>query len=361
MSLRNATGEIRGPGYAGTSDGGRLARGNSELVANVSRFFEVPFSSEGFAAFVPRRAILKFSPDELAHALFVTGRAPGDQQKFGDASVWEWLHRTSLVPAYVRLTTPGDRLVKSSLADSLDRSEKVALSYALGQAMTAIFCRHELGVRFLMHVDRYASRWRLDFGNGRRRPDLFGRIAAAKWVVAESKGRSNKMEPGLRHALRVQKGMIKSIAGHAPAVALGCVASFVTLSWQGAPRMHLDVFDPEVDEQSVALDNVSDERFLRTYYEPFMRAIDAGRRAQSQAGYITSELTDAGVRVGMREEIYEAMNSDELLQGRLIELVDAFGTGGETSLGDGTLVEVEWDSALSLQDYYSDGSSGFTR
>ena len=122
--------------------------------------FDVRYRAEAFPNFVARNGVLHFDAADLAHALFVTGRAPGDQARHGDMSVWEWIHRTSLVPAYVRRGSTG-RLMKSALADSLDRSEKVALSYALGQAMTGIFAQQNLGVTHLMHVDRYAERWLL--------------------------------------------------------------------------------------------------------------------------------------------------------------------------------------------------------
>src|SRR5665213_2537158 len=89
---------------------------------------------------------ISFTTDDLAHALFVTGRAPGDQARFGTASVWEFIHRASIIPAYVR-RAPSGALTRSRLALDLDRSEKVALSYSLGQAMTAIFwvSRHRCG------------------------------------------------------------------------------------------------------------------------------------------------------------------------------------------------------------------------
>ena len=59
----------------------------------------------------------------------------------------------SLIPAYVRRSYRGE-LVRSRLASDLDRSELVGLSYALGQAMTAVFCRLELSVAHLLHNDR---------------------------------------------------------------------------------------------------------------------------------------------------------------------------------------------------------------
>ena len=51
---------------------------------------------------------LSFTTDDLAHALFATGRAPGDQWAHSMASVWEWIHRTSLIPAYIRRTPRGE-------------------------------------------------------------------------------------------------------------------------------------------------------------------------------------------------------------------------------------------------------------
>ena len=42
-----------------------------------------------------------FNYNELAHALFTTGRAPGDQRSHGSASVWEFIHRAALIPAYI--------------------------------------------------------------------------------------------------------------------------------------------------------------------------------------------------------------------------------------------------------------------
>src|SRR5690349_5437977 len=115
-------------------------------------YFELNYRAWAFPTGVVRGSgQLCFSADELAHALFVTGRAPGDERRHGAASVHEWLHRTSLIPAYVRRNYRGE-LVRSRLALDLDRSELVGLSYALGQAVTGVFCRVELCVHHLMHV-----------------------------------------------------------------------------------------------------------------------------------------------------------------------------------------------------------------
>jgi len=122
----------------------------------------------------PRSGLLSFTADDLAHALFATGRAPADRLRHGDRSLWEWVHRVALIPAYLEPEPKTGRVRRTGLALELDRSEKVALSYALGQAMTTVFTRQVLKVPYLMHVDRYAARFAVSFANTARRADLFG-------------------------------------------------------------------------------------------------------------------------------------------------------------------------------------------
>jgi hypothetical protein len=109
---------------------------------------------------------LPFTTDDLAHALITTGRSPGDSYRYATASAYEWLHRASLIPAYIRRDYRG-RLTRSRLALELDRSELVGVSYALGQAMTAVFCRMEFAVSHLLHVDRYFQQYGLQL-SGRK-------------------------------------------------------------------------------------------------------------------------------------------------------------------------------------------------
>lgn len=280
----------------------------SSIYAMIRVVFNVPFQAESFPSAAARGGTLRFDESDLAHALFVTGRAPGDRVRFGLTSIWEWVHRSSLVPAYIQRNA-ANRMIKSPLGSSLDRSEKVGLSYALGQALTSIFCAQNLGVTHLMHVDRYASRWNLTFDHARRRADLFGQISPSQWVVAEAKGRSNGMESSLRRTLIEQKATVRTVAGHRPAVALGCVAHFPLASGGVQGPMRVDAFDPEPDKEAVDLDVTEDEFFL-TYYEPFAAAIDTGERTDGPPGYVAAILLGTGLRVGMREGLYDAVRSD---------------------------------------------------
>jgi hypothetical protein len=322
------------------------------IHAMMQIMFDVPFHAEAFPGHIARRGVLRFDESDLAHALFVTGRAPGDQRGYGSTSVWEWVHRSSLVPAYIR-RTPTGRLVKSALADSLDRSEKVSVSYALGQALTGIFCEQALGVTHLMHVDRYASRWRVQFGSTRRRADMFGRIGPKRWVVAEAKGRSNGMESALRQTLIEQKGAVRTIAGYVPEIALGCVASFPILSGGIRGPMRVDAVDPEVGKSESFDLSINEGRFLQAYYEPFAAAIDSGQAiAVPPTGYVAASLGSSGLQVGMREGLYSAVQGSRGgKEAAWSELLTAVDDGDRRR--DGTFVSADYGDALSLQDYDS--------
>lgn len=235
----------------------------------------------------------------------------------------------------------------------LDRSEKVALSYALGQAMTGIFCRRVLSVTHLMHVDRYGQRFGVSFGATGKRPDLIGRRSSG-WIVAEAKGRSNGMEADLRTKLEAQKRAIATIDGQSPELALGCVASFPS---NMNNSMILNVFDPVEDEPESIQIRIDIDRFLLAYYEPFVAAVDAGQRAEGADGYILSEIGPLGLSVGLQESIYGAVKQRATGPDGLRQIVDGVLDDLPSSeLADGTFVRVDWGDALTTADRYDEES-----
>lgn len=310
--------------------------------------FRVPFSATKFppGALVTSSPLI-FTADDLAHALFVTGRAPGDRAAHGAASVWEWVHRSALVPAYVR-RLPKGRLRRSALALDLDRSEKVAVSYALGQALTQIFCETGLGVGYLMHLDRYGARFGAAYAATRKRADLIG-LGPTGWVVAEAKGRSNGMEAALRGKLIAQKRSVRSIAGVPPALALGCVTSFPP----PAGDMRLDAFDPtESDLESIDVE-VDVDSYLLAYYEPFLAALDAGSRDDAD-GVARAVFAGAGVTMGLRRDVEQRARAaaEGAVQGLAADLLRLrAGRDNEEEHLDGSYFQTEWQEALTLGDF----------
>jgi hypothetical protein len=255
--------------------------------------------------------------------------------------------------AYSRVHSPSSRgeLARSQLALSLDRSEKVALSYALGQELTAIVCSHLLSVRLLMHVDRYAARFAVNFGASQRRGDLFGQNVDDAWIVAEAKGRSNSIEDRLRETLTAQKRSVASVSGVPLALSLGCVVSFPP----STKRLQVDVFDPEGDDVQVVELEVDSDRYLLAYFEPFVAAVDAGAPdTEVPDNTVAARLGPSGLRVGLLRGIAEAVRqvgpgdpagiaatvTSELARARNL-----------VGLKDGTIVEAGWSSALAVGDW----------
>jgi hypothetical protein len=315
--------------------------------------FTAPYRAWRFPAeLIDKAGSLTFTADDLAHALHATGRAPGDRWAHGSASVWEWIHRTSLIPAYIRLT-PGGQLTRSQLALDLDRSEKVGVSYAMGQALTSIFCEKMLSTRFLMHVDRYATRFNVTFSGTRKRADLFGPDPGGGWIIAEAKGRSNSMESALEQTLIAQKRSIALVAGSPPTLALGCVASFPPKT----RTLEIDAFDPDKDEiEAVHLD-VDLDRYFLAYYEPFVTAIDFGNveeTAEENSEMIFARLPLTGLRLGILRSIADRVRAAS--QGdvaglaasitSLLQQVTPF-----AGFPDGTVVETDWENSLAINDW----------
>ena len=310
--------------------------------------FHVPTMPSGFPAGLGLSATttVSFDDADLAWSLFVTGRAPGDVAVHGRQSFWEFLHRVTLVPAYIRVT--GSALTCSALALDLDRSEKVNLSYSLGQAMAGIFAVDVLGVTRLMHVDRYAAHHKVVFAPGNERPDLFGQ-ASPGWVVVEAKGRSNLAEAALMKKLQKQKSMVASIGGATPWVAAGVVAEFDPKSG----CMRLKAVDPPAPTEAQDWD-VDPDRYAAAYYEPFAAAIAAGAQtgADVDERLRVADLGAVGVRIGMLRTIIDAVEEArehryEGLAAAIDEILAA--TTSESIRPDGSWFVTAWDDALTAR------------
>ncbi|WP_210985717.1 hypothetical protein [Streptomyces sp. F63] len=302
---------------------------------------------------------LVFSIDALAHALFITGRAPGDTARHGLTSSFEWLHRVSLIPAYLR-RHPNGWVMRSDLARELDRSEKVALSYTLGQGLTGIFSTHVLSVRFLMHIDRYGGSHGIVVApRTKRRADFFGQRHSGGWVVAEAKGRSNPIDSSLKRSMRAQKRTVRSIGGEIPEITYGCAAYFEETE-AGVERLCVYAVDPEEDEPEAVDLRVDDpDSFIVAYYTPFLAALEAGEPVEARGGnYLTASFGPYGLQVSLLRPVAERVR--EAQRGRLrglrddvIELLGPF-TEWESPAGhfaDGTRVATKWASSLGQDDW----------
>ena len=203
---------------------------------------------------------------EIALAAFLSGRHPRDRFEFGLFSVVDMLQKLLLVWTHLRVD--GDRFVRSGLYRSADRSEKVGVSYSIGQALAHLFLTTVLDVPFTLHVDRYAAEYELTWiRHGGLSPDLIG--LGNGWVVAEAKGRTRgQSTQTLDHAAE-QKRAIRTIAGERPQLRLASLSHF------GDGTLALHVKDPEADVRIVDLPGSRFE-LLRAYYDPILRLTRGG-------------------------------------------------------------------------------------
>ncbi|ATE52395.1 hypothetical protein [Actinosynnema pretiosum] len=319
------------------------------MFGSASPELRVPYRAWHFPPDVVRNSgELVFSANALADVLFTTGRAPGDRWSHGSASVYEWLHRVALVPAYLRCGDQAE-LLRSKLATTLDPSEKGALSYSIGQAMTAIFCEQMLGVRDLMHVDRYMHQNRISFA-GPKRPDLFGENPDG-WVIAEAKGSSGELNRETARKLVIQKRSVRSINGHPPKLALGCIAHHPRPS----KRLVLKAYDPEEENEDAVDLSIDRDRYVFAYHLPFVRAIELGD-AGERLGIATATFANLGLEVGLArpllQQLREAEETGQLrgLAERTIRYRDqGFGEDGGRFVG-GRFIRTTWNRDLTLDD-----------
>jgi hypothetical protein len=144
---------------------------------------------------------------------------------------------------------------------------------------------------------------------------------------------------------------VVSVGGERPWLALGCVASFPPKTGE----MRVDAFDPEEDEiDSVALDGVTRDRFVSTYYEPFIAAVRAGGSDRSDDHIVSATFDAIRLRVGISREI--ARKVVQAPRGSYVGLYESVRAtlDEERNLpgfSDGTFIETDWEDSIGGDDW----------
>jgi hypothetical protein len=226
--------------------------------------------------------------------------------------MFEMVYRIAII--YANLIESDDgRVVRSAAYEGLDPSEKSAISYFLGLALTKAFVAKRLNVPWLMHVDVYREQFGLQLIPYGGRPDLFGRSLSGEWIVAESKGRTNWHDSGALERAKIQSQQVTSIAGVAPTLRMGLVTSF-TNGW-----LSLFVDDPPTDKTREPLNfKVSDGELKAAYYAPFRALLGANARRQEEIRGRRIDivrLDSSDLEVGLSEELVSEASVAVLLKG----------------------------------------------
>jgi hypothetical protein len=209
--------------------------------------------------------VLTFSWAELVWAAITVGRAGMRQVlQFGVFSTFEIVYRAALIYANLRQTATGD-LGRSDAYDGLDPSEKSAISYFLGLTLSKLFAEQCLKVLWLLHLDVYRSQLNAVLKEGRSKPDLVGQDARGRWVVIESKGRTNGLDQNALEKAKRQSSRVLTISGQAPRFRMGVQAYFES------SVLRLAIDDPEQDQKQKPLPDIpiTREMVREEYYRPF--------------------------------------------------------------------------------------------
>jgi len=284
---------------------------------------EVVYNSHNFsrsrgASFLGTN-ILSFTVQELMWSAITVGRANFlDVMSHGIYSEYEILYRASILVA--NLAQNRRTLVKSSAYESLDPSEKSAVSYFLGLTFTKLLSAKLLDTPWLLHIDVYrdqfaASGQAFGFGSSRKRPDLIGLSRRRNWIILESKGRTNSMEGTLLASAKNQTRNLRRIGLDIPSLRVAVVTYFINgnllIDWADPEGYNDDYFDIETDM----------EEYLSNYYKVIYNILSTNRSSSNElGGYITYTFEAVNLTIGLDRKIFTAYESKSLKDIRPLRL-----------------------------------------
>ncbi|MCU1325279.1 MAG: hypothetical protein JWN34_649 [Bryobacterales bacterium] len=243
----------------------------------------ITYGAAGFPPNLPNLSgthTLNFGWSELVWAAITVGRAGmRDVAKYGLFSAFEILYRGALIFANLREDQVGG-LARSPAYNSLDPSEKGAISYFLGLVMAKLFASRCLDVPWLLHLDVYRERLAIEMRAGNSKPDLVGQCRNGDWVVIEAKGRTNKLDRPALDKAKLQSRMIRKISSKPPKYHVGMQSYF------SSDLLRLAVDDPERTDDDLPLDlQLTPEMLRHDYYAPFRQAL-AERPIDMRVSYV---------------------------------------------------------------------------
>lgn len=240
---------------------------------------------------------LDFKVSELVWAAMSVGKGQvADMKAHANFSRLERRFRSYMLQAHFLIDSKG-AVQPSSLFIGMDPSEKSAVSYFAGMAVTKLLLWRYFKVRWLMHLDVFHKDFSLKVGASER-PDLFGIDDSGGWHVVESKGRSRGHDLAALKKAKDQAKKVMSISGRAPKLSLGVLTYF---SGKG---LRCSVADPEPERDGGFSMSTEVHRFLDEYYKSIIEMVGAtpqaqrGERTLDGISYQTAELDDSGIAIG---------------------------------------------------------------
>lgn len=249
--------------------------------------------------------ILNVSWSELIWAAVTVGRANFNHViRHGVFSRYEMQYRIAMLFANLQENANGD-IVKSSAYNSLDPSEKSAISYFLGMTLSKLIAHRLFNVPWLMHLDIYRHLYNFN-ALGRSKPDLFGFDINGNWIVVEAKGRTNSLCWSTLQKAKDQAELLHSINGNNPILNIGGQISFSN----NVLTYHM--IDPKPNKEKGFSIEISKDEYISDYYRPFNELISYEKNTEIRTfrnqRYHLSEFSDFDLKIGIADMHNDAIN-----------------------------------------------------
>lgn len=198
---------------------------------------------------------------------------------------------------------------------NLDPSEKRGATYQLGLTINKLMAWRLFGIRWLVHLDVYASQLSPVIRGGRSRPDLIGQNDQGDYFVFESKGRMSPPNATDKQKAKSQASRVVSVSGTTPTLAASCMAYFRKDYYRA--RKHLECFveDPPIDDEAgdefeTHRLNIEDNAIIREYYRPVMPLFEA-KRFSKESEYLTWQCRDFDFEIQLDPKVHELWKNEE--------------------------------------------------
>lgn len=269
------------------------------MNARYGNTLGIPYTSRDFpSGTVAGTGILPIEWDDLLWAALTVGR-PNTAYvlAYGDASYYEALFRLSLVRMALEQRRYSRSLHRTDAYQSLDPTEKGAVTYFLGMGVCKLFASAFLYTPWLLHLDVFRDQLDPVLRSGRSRPDLVGQDNKGAWHAFECKGRSSIPKEEDQRKAKTQAQRLVRVDSTDCSLHVGAISYFR----QDALEFHWRDPDPEDKAMLQPIEVNQPEDAWLYYYAPAL-------------ALATAELTGARANVDINIEVHEAV-LDLLLAG----------------------------------------------
>jgi hypothetical protein len=250
---------------------------------------------------------------DLVWAAATVGRkSMSDVLGHGAYSWFELMYRTFMVWANLRLDR-SDNLRRTSAYRALDRSEKTAVSYFLGQCVAKLFASRFLGVRWLQHMTRFS-------GGSYFSPDLIGKRRTTgsinDWAVVEAKGRSGVITAKVKKDALSQAKLPLRLVHRTTPVHISIRVASVAYFRSDVLKVYWE--DPAEDEETEVREvHIDEDEFIVAYYQPLASVLFDGRLSTEQRevgnrSYLTARIQELDLAIGLEAHIADRARQSEV-------------------------------------------------